>query len=150
MRNYSMLVSAAMAASFTVPATAQDAPAQGTMEEAVPQPPADSTATATAQVTAEQQAMLDGWPVEKRSQYDAWPPVTQSYYWSLTPVRQNLFWRITDPDKVRVSQMTPDEQAAAWESVERAVAAQQAAPQPPAGPQPEAETSGEPETPMQR
>ncbi|MCR2834559.1 hypothetical protein [Parerythrobacter lacustris] len=144
MRNYSMLVSAAMAASFTVPATAQDAPAQDMMEEPVPQPPA--------QVTPEQQAMLDGWPVEQRAQYDAWPPVTQSYYWSLSPNRQNLFWRITDTDKVRVSQMTPDEQAAAWESVERAVAAQQAAPPPPAepAPQPEEVPTGEPETPMQR
>lgn len=131
MRNYSMLVSAAMAASFTVPATAQDAPAQDVMEEPAPQPPA------MVAMSPEQQAILDGWPAEQRTQYDAWPAATQSYYWTLSPTRQGLFWRISDPDKVRLSQMTPDEQAASWETVERAAAAQQVAPAQPTEPQPE-------------
>ena len=122
MRHYSLLVSAAMAASFSYPSTAQDAPAPPPMDEPMAEPPSP------AQIDPAAQAQIDSWPPEQQAAYASWPVEAQEYYWSLPPYRQDLFWRISDADKLRLSQMTADEQAASWEALERNAAAAAASP----------------------
>jgi hypothetical protein len=57
-------------------------------------------------------------PADKQAQLLAWPEATQEYYWSLTVERQDLFWLLADEDKVRLSQLPEEQQAAAWAQIE--------------------------------
>lgn len=75
--------------------------------------PAAPTTSASARLTAEQQAA-----------YDAWPAATKSYFDALTPSRQQLFLRITDNDKAKLVALPADQQESVWASLESQAAAQ--------------------------
>ncbi len=88
-------------------------------------------------LSAEQQAMYDGWAPDMQVAYDAWPNETKGYYWSLEPSRQDLFWRLADEDKLALTAMTGPEREKAWSGIEATAngeAAAAPAEEPPAGP----------------
>ncbi len=71
-----------------------------------------------AEMSAEQQAQFESWPVDQQTAYELWPPETKSYYWSLAPEQQELFWRLTDEDKIALTAMTGPERDSAWEQLQ--------------------------------
>lgn len=70
------------------------------------------------EISGEQQAEIDSWPVEQQTAYMGWPAETKGYYWSLTPSQQMLFWRLTDEQKIALTAMTGPERDAAWQQIE--------------------------------
>ncbi|MEM7666677.1 MAG: hypothetical protein AAF250_12540 [Pseudomonadota bacterium] len=74
-------------------------------------------------LSAEQQAVFDGWPPDQQYAYGTWPSETKNYYWSLSPERQELFWRLSDDDKIAITAMTGTERDSAWETIEASTAA---------------------------
>ena len=94
----------------------------------------DGAAAETMALTTEQQLAYDGWPPENRAAHDAWPAEAKSYFWTLTPERQMLFFRLSDNDKLSLVGMDEASREAAWQVVEKQVAAQQTAPAPDAAP----------------
>lgn len=79
-------------------------------------PPADSAAapsSASAGLTAEQQAA-----------YDSWPTATKAYFDALPPNRQQLFLRITDNDKAKLVALPAAQQETVWASLETQAAAE--------------------------
>ena len=81
-----------------------------------------------AELTPDQQAMVDSWPAEKQASYETWPDTVRVYYWSLTPERQDMFWGLTDEDKVTLSSMPAPDQDAAWQRMETRASAPPAPP----------------------
>lgn len=69
-------------------------------------------------LSSEQQAEVDSWPVEQQTAYMGWPAETKGYYWSLEPSQQMLFWRLTDEQKIALTAMTGPERDAAWQQIE--------------------------------
>lgn len=84
---------------------------------------AQSSVSAEASLSAEQQAEFDRWPSEMQTAYLAWPVETQSYYWSLDTQKQMVFWRLRDRDKIALTAMTGPERDAAWVQIAEIVAA---------------------------
>ena len=80
-----------------------------------------STATAS-DMTPDQKADFDSWPVEKQTEYELWPAETKAYYWSLSAERQMLFWRLSDEDKIALTAMTGPEREAVWLNIESSAA----------------------------
>ena len=68
-------------------------------------------------LTADQQVVYDGWPVERRVVYDAWPFGVQEYYWTLEPTQTDGWWVLTDPQRVRIYEMTPEQRSLAWQQI---------------------------------
>lgn len=108
----------------TTPPSTTDAPATTEpVETAPPSEPVASPATsapasatgAPANLTAEQKAAYDGWPVE-----------AQTYFNGLTPDRQELFLRITDADKLKIVGLDAAQQEQVWASLEKQSAEQEA------------------------
>lgn len=79
---------------------------------------AASSQVAEPELSSEQQAEVDSWPVEQQTAYMGWPAETKGYYWSLTPSKQMLFWRLTDEQKIALTAMTGPERDAAWQQIE--------------------------------
>ncbi|NCP12114.1 MAG: hypothetical protein GW859_09225 [Sphingomonadales bacterium] len=71
----------------------------------------------TVVMTAEQQAMYDAWPVDRRTSFDAWPNDYRVYYWTLTPDQQGAYWALTNDQRAMVAKMTPAQREAAWQQV---------------------------------
>ncbi|MEM9500430.1 MAG: hypothetical protein AAF941_01165 [Pseudomonadota bacterium] len=74
-------------------------------------------------LSAEQQAVFDGWPPDQQYAYGTWPSETKTYYWSLSSERQELFWRLSDDDKIAITAMTGSERETAWETIEASTGA---------------------------
>ena len=69
------------------------------------------------ELTAQQQAMYDGWSDANRMTYDAWPADVQAYYWTLTPMQTRAWWQLTDEQRVAIFEMAPAQRAATWQSI---------------------------------
>lgn len=104
LKGASALVLAGLAASISAPTLAQDAAVTA----------APTTATA---LTAEQQAIYDGWPADKKADYETWPQAYKDYYWSLKTEQQTGFWALTDDQRGQVYKMTPEQREIAWTSI---------------------------------
>ena len=74
-------------------------------------------AEAVMEMSAEQQAMYDGWPMDRRTTYDAWPGPIQVYYWDLEPTYQDAWWMLTDDQRVQVYELTPAQRTATWNAI---------------------------------
>lgn len=68
-------------------------------------------------MTAEQQAMYDAWPMERRTSFDSWPNDYRMYYWTLKPEQQSAYWALNDEQRAMVAKMTPEQRNAAWQQV---------------------------------
>ncbi|CDO37694.1 MULTISPECIES: hypothetical protein [Novosphingobium] len=68
-------------------------------------------------LTAEQQAMYDGWPADRQAEYDAWPDEYKGYFWTLVPERQEGYWALTPDQRGQVYKMSPQQREAAWTSI---------------------------------
>ena len=77
---------------------------------------AEDAATAVA-LTAAQQTMYDGWPMDRRTMYDGWPADVQTYYWTLPADRQNAYWMLNDEQRLQVYNLEPAQRTAAWTSI---------------------------------
>lgn len=97
------------------PGWAQDMPPNDPMEA----PPSAQPAGPGTEMTPEQRAAYDSWPMDQRAQFDTWPTDTQAYYWTLTPPRQEVFWRISENDKLALTAMDDADREAAWDIVEQ-------------------------------
>ena len=88
-------------------------------------PDAEIAAEVAADVvlTAEQQAIYDAWPVDRRADYDALEPTYQTYFWTLTPRQQDAYWILTPQQRAQIIEMTPQARANAWTSIEAQLAA---------------------------
>ena len=70
------------------------------------------------QMTTAQKAMYDGWSAENRTTYDAWPMAAKKYYWTLNDHQKKIWWEsLNDQQRVRIVEMAPQQQAAAWQSI---------------------------------
>lgn len=69
------------------------------------------------EMTAQQQAMYDAWPVERRTSFDAWPNDYRVYYWTLQPDQQTAYWVLNADQRAMVAKMTPEQRDAAWQQV---------------------------------
>lgn len=108
-------------------------PPQGTMAP-VPAPTGTTTVTTTTsagtdangtgQMTVQQRTTYATWPTERRSQYDAWPIESQTYYWTLAPEQQEGYWALTDDQRGQVYNMSPEQQALAWQSIRQQLSGQ--------------------------
>lgn len=99
-----------------VPALAQDTATQPATADA-------ATAQTAAALTAEQQAMYDGWTAENRAAYDGWPLEAKTYYWTLTPEQTEGWWVLNDEQRVRIVGMTPEQRTQAWTAINAQLAA---------------------------
>ncbi|GGD54138.1 hypothetical protein GRI62_04315 [Erythrobacter arachoides] len=70
---------------------------------------------ASAGMTAQQQAMYNAWPMERRTMYEGWPDGVRTYYWTLDRDRQNMYWMMDDADRIRIYEMPMNERDAAWQ-----------------------------------
>ncbi|MGI8943017.1 MAG: hypothetical protein ACR2FJ_02055 [Qipengyuania sp.] len=64
-----------------------------------------------------QQQMYMGWDDEQRIAYQRWPAEVQQYYWTLAPMEVEAWWVLTDPQRVRIYEMTPQQRTAAWQQI---------------------------------
>ena len=69
------------------------------------------------QLGEDQVVVYDSWPEERRVVYDAWPYGVQEYYWTLEPAQSDGWWVLTDPQRVRIYEMTPEQRAVAWTQI---------------------------------
>ncbi len=67
--------------------------------------------------TDTQKSMYDRWPADRRTAYDAWPPEVQEYYWTLQPTQAEGWWMLNDNQRLRIYEMTPQQQATAWTQI---------------------------------
>ena len=65
----------------------------------------------------DQLVVYEGWPEDRRVLYDAWPYGVQEYYWTLEPTQSDGWWMLTDPQRVRIYEMTPEQRAMAWQQI---------------------------------
>ena len=80
-------------------------------------------------MSAEQQAMYDGWEVDQQTTFDAWPAAAQTYYWTLDDTQQDIWWNALNNDqRVRIVGMNPQARAAAWTSINAQMAENAATP----------------------
>ncbi len=82
---------------------------------------------ATVVLTSAQQTDYDSWTAEQRASYDGWPAAYQTYYWTLTPAQMTGWWRLSAEQRSQIVAMTPEQQAATWNSVEAQLTGQPAA-----------------------
>lgn len=68
-------------------------------------------------MTDAQEADFMTWSDDKRMTYKAWPIAAQEYYWTLTAEQKNGWWMLTDPQRVRIVEMTPEQRATAWTQI---------------------------------
>ena len=78
-------------------------------------------------MTADQTVLFDAWPYERRMAYEGWPTNLQRYYWTLSPDESDGWWMLTDPQRVRVYDMTPEQRAIAWAEISGQMSAAKAA-----------------------
>lgn len=85
-----------------------------------------TTTVATPVLTASQQTDFDSWSPEQRTAYGTWPAAYQAYYWTLAPAQMTGWWRLSAEQRAQIMAMTPEQQAAAWTSVEAQLTGQPA------------------------
>lgn len=90
--------------------------------------PSASTTSATTAAPAPVATASAGLTAEQQAAYDAWPAATKSYFDALTPARQQLFLRITDNDKAKLVALPAAQQETVWTSLEKQAAAQKTEP----------------------
>jgi hypothetical protein len=71
-----------------------------------------------ADLTAEQQAIMQTWPADQQSAFKLWPAETQAYFWTLSPERQTMFWALNDGDKLKLSTMPEPQRESVWAQIE--------------------------------
>ena len=74
---------------------------------------------ANAALTGSQKATYDSWSVEQKAKYDKWPAEYQTYFWSLTAKQQAGWLALSDAQRKQVYEMTPENRAAAWSTIEQ-------------------------------
>lgn len=84
------------------------------------------TPAAAITMTAEQQAMMSGWPADKQASFKTWPADYQTYFWTLTPAQQGGYWVLTNEQRGQLQKMTPQQRIATWQSIQAQMAGQPA------------------------
>lgn len=68
-------------------------------------------------LSADQQAIYDGWDADKQSLYATWEPDFQEYYWTLPDDRQSGYWVLTPDQRMQIYQMSPEQRELAWQAI---------------------------------
>lgn len=80
------------------------------------------------EMSDEQRAIYDSWPIEQRGAFDAWDADRQTlyfgwtaplrgYYWDLEPEQQAAWWLLDDEQRVSLFQMDPAQRTSAWSAI---------------------------------
>ena len=133
---------AALAIVMAMPLAAQDTAAP----EPPPMPPPEAIADPY-EPTPDQQAMLDGWPEDRRLAYNEWTSAEQAYFWSLSEARQETYFALTPGARAALGEMDEASREAAWSDLESRMDAMNAPPPVTDGPAPDGPMSEPPPPP---
>lgn len=75
------------------------------------------------EMSAEQQAMYDGWPADRQGMYDDWPSDLQTYYWTLDDTQTEGWWMLTNEQRGQLYALPMEQRNQAWASIRQQLAA---------------------------
>ena len=96
-------------ATIAIPVVAQDS-----MSPTIPPPELGGEG----EITPDNVAQVQTWPIERQEAYSQWPQGTQAYFWTLTEERQEWFWQLQDTDKLTLVAMDDTAREEAWAMIE--------------------------------